>query len=223
MNLRVLRGFRVSKIMTTEDAEVHGGKPSFRLPVDLVQHQVNHDTSDRNIQPQRECPGSDRAMPVKALPQGPAQCDDDHGDDERRQDRVRGEDGEVQWPRPSRAAEMHRADVGVVIELGNQEQGRSDQGGEHHGAVRFHTAASDQRASGYEQHGAAAIQRGVDLREDGIVGHRGCLFVRGRAAVWQGHASHELRASSKQISDGAVYRALRTSLAKTRLFGQRPV
>ena len=53
-----------------------------------VEHQVNYDSGDRDIEPERKRPACDQAMAVETLAQGAAQGDDDHGHDDCCQNRV---------------------------------------------------------------------------------------------------------------------------------------
>src|SRR5215467_12052196 len=89
--------------------------------VDLVQHQVNHDAGYRYIEPEGESPAGDGAVAVETLAQGAAESDDHHRDNDSGEDGMSGQDAEVERSHPSGALKVHRSDMRVVVEIGNQE------------------------------------------------------------------------------------------------------
>jgi hypothetical protein len=85
----------------------------------VVKHEVDYDASKRNVQPQRISPARDRAMPVKAILQGATQRNDHQRHDRGREDRMRGQNAEIERPPEAVALKSDRADVRVVVQVGN--------------------------------------------------------------------------------------------------------
>ncbi len=63
----------------------------------------------------------------------------------------------------------------VVIEIRAQEHRGREKSCNHAGAVRRDFAALDERVSNQEQHGAHAIQHGIEYGKDGIALRCACL------------------------------------------------
>ena len=61
-------------------------------------------------------------MAVKAFAESAADGDDHEGYDGSGQNGVRGQNSEVNGPRPALSRKVHRTNVRVVVEVGNQEK-----------------------------------------------------------------------------------------------------
>src|ERR1019366_3725715 len=162
-------------------ADGEGGNPG-EAPApteDPIEHQVDDHARHRDVEPEGKRPARDGPMPVKLSTQGARERNDHHRHNDHRQDRVRDQDREVEGPRPTGAAKMHRSDVIVVVEIRNQKKRRGSERGQHHGAVRRPVTARDEHTSRDQEQRARSVQRGVDLWEKGEVGHGRNLVVRG--------------------------------------------
>src|SRR5208337_5203668 len=102
-----------------------GQAPS--LDKDPIQHQVDDHARQRYVEPERKRPAGDGLMPVKLLTQRAGQRHDHHRRNDQSQRGVRNQNGEVERPRPSRAAKMHGTHVIVVVEIRHEKKGRGGQ------------------------------------------------------------------------------------------------
>ena len=75
-------------------------------------------------------------MPVKARAQSVTEGEQNQRDHRRGQHRMGNQDREIKRPDPALSGKMHRAHVGVVIEIAGQEDAGGDYGGDHAGASR---------------------------------------------------------------------------------------
>src|SRR5437763_15872710 len=76
-----------------------------------VKHEINDDAGYRYGEPQRESPASDGSMPIKSLAQGAAESDENHRHDHNRQNRMRGQNREIQRSRPTRSSKVDDASM----------------------------------------------------------------------------------------------------------------
>src|SRR5579864_4679810 len=83
----------------------------------VVEHEVDEDTSDRDVQPEREGPAGNGAMAVEALAQGSGQGDDHQGNDDHRKSYMRDQNCEVDGTRPACSLKVYRSDMGVVVKI----------------------------------------------------------------------------------------------------------
>ena len=75
----------------------------------MIQHQVNHDAGDGNVEPHGQRPARDPFVPDKVAAFGAEYGDDDKWDDDDRQERVRREDREIDRARNSLPREPRHA------------------------------------------------------------------------------------------------------------------
>src|SRR6266478_2120533 len=180
-----------------------------------IQHHINDHARHRNVEPQRKRPARNRPMPVKPLSQRPAQRNQDHRHNDDRENRVRGQDCKVHPTPPSRPPEMHRAHVRMVVEVGNQEEGRGSKSRQHHRPVRSNPTACNQRSASDQQHRATAIKSCVDDWKDRIVCHAvTCLY--GETSVlgkWLQLNRGALRATSRELRATCSLEARSSKLA----------
>jgi hypothetical protein len=137
--------------------------------INLVQHYIDYDSGDRNVQPYRKSPAGDATVAVKSLPQSRIQREQHQRHHSDRQQRVRDQDRKIQRPRPALSGKMHRMNMRVIVEIRSQEQGGGDNCGDHAGAVQADSVAADQHSSGSQKHSAGAIETGVDDRKNAVI------------------------------------------------------
>src|ERR1700757_3179572 len=76
----------------------------------VVEHEVDENTGDRDVEPEREGPAGDGAMAVEALAQGSGQGDDHQGNDDHRKSYMRDQNCEVGGTRPACSLKVYRSD-----------------------------------------------------------------------------------------------------------------
>src|SRR6202035_5458488 len=69
---------------------------------------------------------------------------------------------EVDDPRAAGAGKVLGADVGVVDEVGGEEEGRGDEGGDHHAAMGPPAPVADEDVSRHQKDGGERIESGVE-------------------------------------------------------------
>ena len=84
-----------------------------------IEHEVNHNSGHRNIEPQGISPPGNRAMRVKAFSERATECNDDQRHDRGCQNRVRDQNREIYRPRQSVTLEPNRTDVPVIVQIRN--------------------------------------------------------------------------------------------------------
>src|SRR5437660_1950014 len=83
----------------------------------VVEHEVDENAGDRDVQPEREGPAGDGAMAIEALAQGSGQRNKYQRHDHYRQNYVRDQDGEVDGTRPSCTLKAYCSNMGVVVKI----------------------------------------------------------------------------------------------------------
>ena len=89
----------------------------------------------------------DAAMAIEAAPQAKSQGHQNHRNDGCGEDCVRNEDGEVEKPDPSLAAEVNRADVNVIVKITNEKNRRRDECRDHRRPMFAHLTTLDEMVS----------------------------------------------------------------------------
>jgi hypothetical protein len=91
--------------------------------------------------------------------------DEDQRDNRRSQDRVRGQQGEVDGPDHSLPREMPDPRCVVIRRVRYQKGHRTGEGAEHAGAMSAHPSSADLQKAEQQQRRARQIERGVDSRK----------------------------------------------------------
>ena len=136
---------------------------------EFVEHQVHDHAGHRDIHPDGVSPAGNAAMGFKLPPESERERDHNKRHDNGGKDRVRNQNREIDWTRPSVAAKMNRADVGVVIEIKAEKQAGRDERRDHRRAVLQDLSALDELVPNGQQHGGEAVQSGVDWGKDAVV------------------------------------------------------
>lgn len=120
----------------------------------MIQHDINDDSGDRDIDPQWQSPPSDAAVAVKLFAQSARQCDDGERKNYDGQRDVRNEQREINRTDPSLALEQNIADSDVIGDIGNQERGGNKERGQHASPVGTDAAPANHHKSNRKQNGA---------------------------------------------------------------------
>jgi len=127
----------------------------------VVEHQVDEDTRDRDIEPKRECPSGDGTMAGKIAAQRPNEREQHHRDDNGSQKGVGNQDGEIDRAHPARARKFRRPRMGVINGVTDEKgSGRNDRP-EHASAMGSDIAAAKEKVTCDEQGSARRIQQSV--------------------------------------------------------------
>src|SRR5215469_5336588 len=89
----------------------------------LIKHQVDHHASNRDVHPDGVGPLGNRTMAVEEGSKPARECDQNQGRHCGGKQGVRRKDGEVERTCPPLSLKVHTANVGVVIDLGREDQG----------------------------------------------------------------------------------------------------
>jgi hypothetical protein len=138
--------------------------------VDLVDHEVDDDAGDGDVEPERQGPAGDEAVLIEALEEGAAKRDDDERNDGDGEDGMGDEDGEVDRADPTLSLEQDDlVSAEVMDHVGDQEGAGDEEGGEHELFVEFALAGAYGGVASGKENPACAVEDGVE----GGVGDRG--------------------------------------------------
>jgi len=115
--------------------------------IKVIQHHVNHDTSDRNIQPYRQGEASNPLVSLKVPAHRPPDGDDYQRNDHRCQEGVRVKNREIYRARHSLPGESRDAMMRVIGQIRNEKQGRSCQRGQLTVAMSINVLPPDEKVS----------------------------------------------------------------------------
>ena len=140
---------------------------SRRLLEPLVEHEVDQDAGDGDIEPEGEGPAGPGAVALEAAFQGVGHCDEDQRDDGDRQHDV-GEKHPVVKSAPGAfAAEgcVDSLDEEFVEDIGGEENAGDEKRPEHAEAVGDFAFAFDANETGEEEEGGDAVESGIEGRQ----------------------------------------------------------
>jgi hypothetical protein len=101
----------------------------------VVEHQVDDDTRNADVHPDRPDPAGELTMAVELTPVGPQNDGYDEWEVERSKDYVRNEDGKIDRPCPVVMRVGDRTNIKVVDEIRCQEENRRSKSTDHHSPV----------------------------------------------------------------------------------------
>ena len=114
----------------------------------MVQHEIDEDAAHGNVKLKRQRPTSDLAMLLDAP--GPTTIDRKQGErnDRRRQHDVRHEHDEVHAADPSLMPKGNGADLGVMDQVGDEEERRQSESRQHTGPVSLDLPPANEHVAG---------------------------------------------------------------------------
>src|ERR1700730_2017223 len=92
------------------------------LWVQLIQHPVNNNASNGDVEPKRECPASDSLLAIEPATPGPIQRDQGQGHDDDRENCVRTEQRQIKDTHPTLCGEAGDTLVSVVPNIADQKK-----------------------------------------------------------------------------------------------------
>ena len=135
----------------------------------MVDHEVDDDAGDGDVEPEGEGPAGNAAMLVETFEESATKGEDDEWNDGDREDGVGDEDSEIDGTDPAVALEKdYLVSAEVMDYVGHQEGAGDEEGGEHEFLVEVAFAVADGGVAGSEKDGAGAVEGGVE----GGLGHR---------------------------------------------------
>src|SRR6266511_2350614 len=90
--------------------------------IEMVEHKVNNDAGDRDVEPEGERPMSDAPMPVESLFKRPAQSDEHQGNHGNCQKRVRSQNRKINRTQPSLSLKPYRPNSRVIDQVRNEKE-----------------------------------------------------------------------------------------------------
>ena len=128
----------------------------------MVDHEVDDDAGDADVEPEGERPAGDLAVLVEAFGPRAAEGDEDEWHDDDGEDGVGDEQSEVDGTNPALALEEDDLmDAVMVDEIGREEDARGDEGGDHEFFMEFALAGADGGVAADEKDGGEAVEGGV--------------------------------------------------------------
>lgn len=135
-----------------------GGTP------DDEQHDVDHDTGDRDVDPNRESPSGDTPMSNELSTDCPPQRQPGQKGHRRGQCHVRDENEEVHGPDQPRATETLLLPEKAIGQIAAEEENGHAEGGDHTSAVPHDVVVPDRVVSDQQEDQTDRIQSGVNRR-----------------------------------------------------------
>lgn len=137
----------------------------------LIEHPVDQDACDGNVEPNGQGPACDLSVPAEIVAESAGQRDDDQRNDQRREHGVRSQQRKIEAPHGADSAKSRHAVVSVVPEIADKEERRARHGRKHACTVSGDIPPADADVTGCQQQGAGGIQGGVNGRKIGEGNH----------------------------------------------------
>lgn len=90
--------------------------------LETVEHPVDNDSGDGDVEPERQCPTGDPLVPLELSPESPDKGDQDQRDNGSSQYCVGDQDREVERANPTSTFKRDRADLVVIGEIRDQKK-----------------------------------------------------------------------------------------------------
>lgn len=170
-----------------------GWKPSFHVrtwgseAVERGDHEVHDYAGGGDIEPDGEAPADDFAMERNLIREAAIKGNQHEREDDHREEDVGAEDEEIDGPPWVCFGEERFGRDGVVGDVGEQEDGREDEGEKIQPLVGGDLSVADAEEGHTEEDRAGGVDEGVDFREH--FRERG-HFVRSRDVVKRDDKKH---------------------------------
>jgi len=136
----------------------------------VVEENVHEDAADRDVEPDGQRHTRQPPVTVEAAAPGAVDGHQRQRHHERRQYDMWNEKPEVDRAQPRRTVEGDGAHLGVVDQVGDEEEGGGGEGRDHARPVGGDAAAANEHVSGAEEDRRRAVQRGIDRGKPGRPG-----------------------------------------------------
>src|ERR1043165_3284240 len=147
-----------------------------------VEHQVDDDARDRDVEPERVSPARDAPVAQVVAAQRTPERDEDERHNARGQRDVRDENREIERAHEALPLEAYRAVLRVIDDVRDEEEARDGERRKHASAVRVDPSARDEVEARDEQDEARGVQGRVQVRQYRVV-HKTEVGVPTRAAA----------------------------------------
>jgi hypothetical protein len=157
-------------------------KMSRRIP--LVQHEINDDPGDRNIEPNRHRKSAHSTVTIEARAQGRDHRHNHQRQNRERQEEMRDQDHVVERSHPTLGGEFHRSFADdaeqdkVISQITGQEDCRTDKGRDHTSNVHSFPVPKNGSPSNGDKARTETVQGRVHRREIKDIHLRGGLRKR---------------------------------------------
>jgi hypothetical protein len=144
-------------------------KMSRRIP--LVQHEINDDTGDRNIEPNRDCQSAHPTVTIEARAQGWDHRNNHQRQNRERQEEMRNQQDIVERSHPTLGGEFHRSfadgaeQAKVISQITGQKDCRTDKGRDHASNVHPFPVSKNGSPSNCDEARTETVQGRVHRRE----------------------------------------------------------
>lgn len=148
-----------------------GWKPSFHVrtwgseAVERGDHEVHDDAGGGDVEPDGEAPADDFAMERNLIREAAIKGNQHEREDDHREEDVGAEDEEIDGPPWVCFGEERFGRDGVVGDVGEQEDGREDEGEKIQPLVGGNLSATDAEEGRAQKDRAGGVNQRVDLRE----------------------------------------------------------
>ena len=146
----------------------------------LVEHEINENTSDGNIEPEGKCPASPSAVALETTPDRVGHGRKDERHDDNGQNDVRDEHSVVEGLPESFSAKrgVHTLHQNFVQHVGYEEDARNGEGPNHASPMRYLAFGLDEDKASEEEESGNGIEAGIECGQVGNA--HGTLFARSR-------------------------------------------
>ena len=148
--------------------------------VPLVEHEINENTGDGNIEPEGKCPASPSAVALEATPDRVRHGRKNERHDDNGQNDVGDKHSVVEsLPEPFSAKRgVHTLHQNFVQHVGYEEDARNGEGPNHTSPMRYLAFGLDENKASEEEESGNGIEAGVECGQVGNA--HGTLFARSR-------------------------------------------
>lgn len=133
--------------------------------LELIQHQVNDNSCEGDIQPDWEGQAGYFFMLYNAVLETSRQRNYRQRRHKYREKRVRDENTEIDWPEEACSRVVNTAHMGMIVKIRNQKERGCDEGADHYSPVAFAKSQADQDEARHKEDRARGIKNSVDKRE----------------------------------------------------------
>ena len=126
-----------------------------------VEKPVDDNSGDRNVKPQGERPAGNRAMAGKLSPKASRQGDEYERNDHDGENRVRGQQREINRPNPALPSESNDSRVRVEVKITTEKYCRATKRGHHAEPMPENLFLPDQEIAGKQKYRAGSVERSI--------------------------------------------------------------
>ena len=129
----------------------------------MVKHKINDHARNRHVEPERQSNPGNPAVPDEVMAKGAIKSERHERHDDDGENRVAGENREIEWAHPACSLKTRRAVVVVISEIGSEKQDRDDQCGYLASAMCGYIVRLDKSPARKQQDCAGPIQTRIKV------------------------------------------------------------